>query len=158
MSCSKVPKMKFTEAEDQRLKNIVSKCKHIVWTSVAKKMKTRTARQCRERWINYIMPGISNNPWTREEDDLLDELYSKYGSKWQTIAKHFPNRSGNCVRNRYKLRLRHNDIPNDENNTINNEENETQEIISNPDQKCSSIFDNLEDIIDFVEGRTAFFC
>ncbi|KAI5490439.1 RNA polymerase II transcription regulator recruiting protein [Trichomonas vaginalis G3] len=101
-----VPKIKFTPQEDQILTNLVQKYGPGDWDRISRDMKNRTPRQCRERWINYISPELSNDPWTQEEDQLLDELYSEYGSRWHKIAEFFPNRSGNCVRNRYKLRQR----------------------------------------------------
>ncbi|EAX95132.1 Myb-like DNA-binding domain containing protein [Trichomonas vaginalis G3] len=101
-----VPKIKFTAEEDKMLTDLVSKIGAADWDIISKNMKNRTPRQCRERWINYIAPNLSNEPWTKEEDDLLDELYEEYGSRWHKIADIFPNRSGNCIRNRFKLRQR----------------------------------------------------
>ena len=101
-----VPKIKFSNEDDVKLKSIVEKIGTKNWNLVSQEMKTRTPRQCRERWINYLSPNLSNDDWTIEEDKLLDELFKKFGSRWHKIAHHFPNRSGNCVRNRYKLRIR----------------------------------------------------
>lgn len=101
-----VPKIKFTREEDNVLTQLVEKYGVGDWDRISKDMKNRTPRQCRERWINYISPELSNEPWSVEEDQLLDELYAEYGSRWHKIAEFFPNRSGNCVRNRYKLRQR----------------------------------------------------
>lgn len=101
-----VPKIKFTADEDKRLSDLVYKVGQEDWDLISRNMINRTPRQCRERWINYIAPNLSNEPWTKEEDDLLDELYTEYGSRWHKIAEIFPNRSGNAVRNRFKLRQR----------------------------------------------------
>lgn len=100
------PKIKFTKEEDEQLTRIIQEHGTQDWELISSEMKNRTARQCRERWINYISPGLSNAPWTMEEDKKLDELYAEFGSRWHKIAEYFPNRSGNCVRNRYKLRER----------------------------------------------------
>lgn len=105
-SSSVIPKVKFTQKEDDLLTDIVERLGTGNWELVAKEMKKRTARQCRERWINYLSPELRNDPWTPQEDKLLDELYENLGSKWQKIAEYFPTRSGNCVRNRFKLRQR----------------------------------------------------
>lgn len=102
-----IPKIKFTRDEDERLTNIIEKIGTQDWELIAHEMKNRTPRQCRERWINYISPGLSNGPWTADEDKLLDELYTEFGSRWHKIAEYFPNRSGNCIKNRYKLRQSH---------------------------------------------------
>lgn len=103
---SVIPKIKFTPEEDDQLTEIVERIGTNDWELVSREMKKRTARQCRERWINYLSPELRNDPWTEEEDKLLDELYAEMGSRWHKIAEYFPTRSGNCVRNRYKLRQR----------------------------------------------------
>ncbi|EAX91812.1 Myb-like DNA-binding domain containing protein [Trichomonas vaginalis G3] len=101
-----VPKNKFTPEEDDELNEIIEHYGTSDWEIVASHMKKRTARQCRERWVNYLAPELSNQPWTAEEDKLLDELYNDIGSRWHKIAQYFHNRSGNCIRNRFKLRQR----------------------------------------------------
>lgn len=101
-----IPKVKFTPEEDDLLTEIIERIGTNDWELVSKEMKKRTARQCRERWINYLSPELRNDPWTEEEDKLLDELYAELGSRWHKIAEYFPTRSGNCVRNRFKLRQR----------------------------------------------------
>lgn len=101
-----VPKNKFTPEEDDELNEVIEHYGTSDWEVVASHMKKRTARQCRERWINYLAPELTNQAWTPEEDKLLDELYADFGSRWHKIAQYFHNRSGNCIRNRYKLRQR----------------------------------------------------
>ena len=99
-----IPKNKFTPEEDEKLRQLVAKYGTKDWKVIARKLEKRTPRQCRERYNNYAGPSFTNSKWTEDEDKLLDEKYQQYGSKWQTIAKFFPNRSGNNIRNRYKLR------------------------------------------------------
>lgn len=64
-------------------------------------MKDRTARQCRERWKNYLSPDVRNGPWTIEEDNLLLELVPKMGTQWAKIAKSFNSRTDTNVKNRF---------------------------------------------------------
>ncbi|EAX94607.1 Myb-like DNA-binding domain containing protein [Trichomonas vaginalis G3] len=101
-----IPKIKFTHEDDERLTTIVERLGTENWDLVSQEMKTKNARQCRERWINYLSPELRNDPWTDEEDKMLDELYQEFGSRWHKIAEFFPTRSGNCIRNRFKLRQR----------------------------------------------------
>jgi len=52
------------------------------WSDVAKKMKTqRSAKQCRDRWQNYLRPGIQKGNWTAEEEQQIVDLYRKMGPK-----------------------------------------------------------------------------
>jgi hypothetical protein len=71
------------------------------WPAVATQMCGRNARQCRERWTNYINPVIVNAPWTKEEEKLLEEKFEEYGTRWQAIAIFFPTRSKNHIKNHW---------------------------------------------------------
>lgn len=99
-------KIKFTPEEDEKLRNLVQAHGTNSWNLIAGLMGNRNARQCRERWKNYVNPELRNEPWTLEEDKLLVEKYEEYGPKWNKIAKHFVNRSDNSLRNRWQLMLR----------------------------------------------------
>lgn len=98
------PKVKFTPQEDDLLRNLVQEYgENDNWSIIAKKMTItyRNQRQCKERWFNYLSPKINNTPLTREEDELLEELYAKYGAKWVQIAKFFPSRTDINIRSRW---------------------------------------------------------
>ena len=96
-------KSKFTPYEDMMLTNIILNAKCTNWFEVANLMKTRNARQCRDRWNNYLNPYLRSDPWTEEEDKLLIEKYKIYGTKWRKISAFFRNRSDNSLRNRYQI-------------------------------------------------------
>jgi hypothetical protein len=69
-------------------------------------MGSRNARQCRERWRNYLSPELRTDEWTPEEDLLLEELFSQVGPKWNTIGQHFTSRSDMSLRNRHQVLVR----------------------------------------------------
>jgi hypothetical protein len=94
-------KVKFTDEEDDRLREAVEQCGTKDWSMVARQMAGRSARQCRERWCNYINPTIANLPWTPAEEALLDEVFPEIGRKWKTLAKFFPQRSSNQIKNHW---------------------------------------------------------
>ncbi|OHT12236.1 Myb-like DNA-binding domain containing protein [Tritrichomonas foetus] len=97
----------FSIEEDARLIEIVKNLEPFSgWEIVAAHMKGRSARQCRERWIGYLSPGIRVEPWNDEEDTLLLQQISKLGHKWTIIALHFNGRSGNDVKNRWYSHLK----------------------------------------------------
>ena len=54
-------------------------------------MDGRKPRQCKERYVNYLIPGCFKGQWTNDEDDLLVKLYKENGPKWSIIKKHFDN-------------------------------------------------------------------
>jgi hypothetical protein len=99
-------KVKFTPAEDFRLMDIVGRCGANDWPAIAAQMPGRNARQCRERWTNYMNPVLVSAPWTAEEEDLLDEKFAEFGTRWQAIAIFFPTRSKNQIKNHWQSQQR----------------------------------------------------
>jgi hypothetical protein len=41
------------------------------WTLIAKHLKGRIGKQCRERWHNHLNPEIKKTAWTEEEVNSL---------------------------------------------------------------------------------------
>jgi len=76
------------------------------WSRIASLMEGRTGKQCRERWLNQLKPGISHDAWTPAEEQLLHELHARYGNKWVQIAMHLPGKTENCVKNRWNSNRR----------------------------------------------------
>ena len=71
------------------------------WKLISQKISGRTARQCRERYKNYVAPNLLNKPWTQEEDMILAQLVACIGQKWSMISSYFKNRSEVNVKNRW---------------------------------------------------------
>jgi hypothetical protein len=92
---------KFSKGEDDVLRQLVSEHGDNNWPTVAAKMKNRTARQCRERYNNYLSPRITNGPWTPEEDQLLAAKFAELNNSWAKIARCFDHRSDVNVKNRW---------------------------------------------------------
>ena len=86
---------RFTKEEDEKIKKLVDVLGTECWTFISQFIKGRSPKQIRDRYSNYLMPGIFFGEWTKEEDELLAKLFSEHGSKWSFIQRHFPNRSAN---------------------------------------------------------------
>ncbi|OHS98191.1 Myb-like DNA-binding domain containing protein [Tritrichomonas foetus] len=93
--------VKFSDREDDKLKVLVEQEGPHKWTKIASKMPGRTAKQCRDRYQNYLSPYLINGAWTPEEDFKLHQAIRQYGKKWKQISQFFPKRSHNNVKNRY---------------------------------------------------------
>ena len=91
----------FSEREDEQLKKLVSEYGDQDWKIIADCLGSRTPRQCRERYKNYLMPGIVNGEWTEVEDKLLQDKYNEIGPHWTMICKFFPTRSEINIKNRW---------------------------------------------------------
>lgn len=72
-----------------------------MWQLVAAQLPGRTAKQCRERYINHLRPGLDRSPLTKSEWRVLQTCRAKFGNKWSLIAEHFENRTPNHIKNQY---------------------------------------------------------
>ena len=93
-------KGKWTEGEDKQLTAVVLEG-YDHWGKVAEKMPGRTAKQCRERWSNYLDPALLKTPFTQEEDEKLIVLQRVNGNKWALISREMPGRTENSVKLRF---------------------------------------------------------
>jgi hypothetical protein len=103
---SKKVRKLFSPEEDALLCHIMFEQQFTTWIAVAAQMPGRTARQCRDRWANYLSPDNKNGPWTVEEDRRLAEKFLECGPQWTTISRFFDGRSENNVKNRWYTHLR----------------------------------------------------
>ena len=100
----------WSSSEDEALARIVKGRGTKAWGNVARELNSlmhfgldiRKGRQCRERWINYVDPGLNKGQWTKEEDELLIEMQKELGNKWSEISKALKGRNENSVKNRWK--------------------------------------------------------
>lgn len=97
------PKIKFSPQEDMLLLHAVQSLGTSDWHIVASRVPGRNARQCRERWNNYVNPSLISAPWTAKEDCFLMEKYRELGPHWRTIASYFTSRSTNSIKNRFTI-------------------------------------------------------
>jgi len=91
----------FTPFEDSILLRIMNVGQEVSWSRVAEYIPGRTARQCRDRWVNYLNPNIEKKEWNSDDDSLLKEKYLQYGPKWAIILQFFPNTSYNSLKNHF---------------------------------------------------------
>ena len=80
--------------------------KPLKWPDVASSIPDRSGKQCRERYLNHLAPGVNNRDWSPKEDALIFRLHNIYGSKWTKISASFEGRSDNSCKNRYALIVR----------------------------------------------------
>jgi hypothetical protein len=53
------------------------------WTIVAERLNNgRNPKQCRERWSNYLRPGIKKGNWTYAEEQLIIDMHNAFGPKY----------------------------------------------------------------------------
>ena len=97
----------WTKEEDMRLTEIMKKHKNPRdWEPIAKELgRNRTAKECHERWIRYLKPGVRKGQWTDQEDAVVMEAVTNSKeqpfTRWSDLAQRLPGRVGKQIRDRW---------------------------------------------------------
>lgn len=159
-----IKRVKFLPSEDKTISDLVS-IYGTDWKLISQSFgPTRTKRQLRERWQNYLNPDC-NPTYTEEEDTMLMDLVTEIGTKWAKIAEIIGKKSAISCRNRHRILIKEKNKKSGSKSSKNsnhknsevvnnlNEKNQTNEKLENSQNDSpkldSNSIDNMFDNFEF---------
>ena len=102
MNATPIKRKYFQEEDDKQLIELVNRYGKN-WKEIGKQFPPWTERQLRDRYYNYLQPGLNHSKWTPYEDNMLLISVTQVGPKWSYLTKLFMNRSSVNIKNRYSF-------------------------------------------------------
>nr|XP_057940362.1 v-myb avian myeloblastosis viral oncogene homolog-like 2a isoform X2 [Doryrhamphus excisus] len=94
--------VKWTPEEEDNLKILVKNFGERNWKTIASLLPGKTEAQCINRWKNSDNNEPVKGGWSKEEDQKITELVSKFGTtNWALISQQMKGRLGKQCRERW---------------------------------------------------------
>ena len=105
-SARSAKKGNWTSEEDRILMEWIRNHGPNKWTECSKNIRGRCGKQCRERWVNILNPGVKKGNWTIDEQRLIFHNLKRFLTSWSLMAKELDGRTENSIKNYFYSSVR----------------------------------------------------
>ena len=106
LTTTETKKLKWSDLEDKMLHKWVAKNGPAKWASCALMIPGRIGRQCRDRWMNVLDPGLKVGDWSDAEQLNMFELMKDHLVSWRKISNGLIGRTENSIKNYFYSTIR----------------------------------------------------
>jgi pre-mRNA-splicing factor CDC5/CEF1 len=93
----------WKNTEDEILKAAIMKYGLNQWSRISSLLVRKSAKQCKERWYEWLDPAIKKTEWTKDEEEKLLQLAKAFPCQWRTIAPIIGRTAYQCMEQYEKL-------------------------------------------------------
>ena len=87
----------WKNTEDEILKAAVMKYGLNQWSRISSLLVRKSAKQCKERWYEWLDPKIKKTEWTKDEEEKLLHLAKMFPCQWRTISPFVGRTAYQCL-------------------------------------------------------------
>lgn len=150
----------WKNVEDEILKAAVMKYGLNQWSRISSLLVRKSAKQCKERWYEWLDPKIKKTEWTHQEEQELLKYVEMLPCQWKTIGPLLNRTAYQCIEQFQKILDRKN-TDQDKNSTENDPRKlRPGETDPNPEAKPArpdpiDLDEDLKDMLNEARARVA---
>ncbi|RHZ59973.1 hypothetical protein Glove_360g153 [Diversispora epigaea] len=113
MEQSKYNKGHFSKEEDTLILKYVNEHGKNNWKKVSAFVRTRSPKQCRERYYGSLEKSVNKDPFTDSQKMFISEFIYKHGNKWAELSRKLDTgHTPNMIKNKWHQQISRQNVQN----------------------------------------------